>query len=247
MQSIIIDEEFRSLLPVLDQSIYESLEENLITNGCRDAIILWNGILIDGHNRYEICTKNDIPFNTVNKDFASREEALIWIISNQVSRRNLTQIQLSHYRGLHYMANKKIVKNDGGKNQYSEVNRQNGGKAQGYLTARDIAQQYRVSQRTVERDAKVAKALGALGEISMSAQRKVLSGEIDIDKKVLEGLSSKPKEEIEALAAEIEEGTYEKKAPAKPAPQDGNGNDDHGFGKVWQLDTIVRDLADDFC
>ena len=138
MQSIIIDEEFRSLLPVLDQSIYESLEENLITNGCRDAIILWNGILIDGHNRYEICTKNDIPFNTVNKDFSSREEALIWIISNQVSRRNLTQIQLSHYRGLHYLANKKIVKNEGWKNQYSEVNRQNGGKAQDHSTARDF-------------------------------------------------------------------------------------------------------------
>ena len=108
MQKIIIDEEFKALLPALDEDTYAMLEENLMQNGCRDSIVLWGDILIDGHNRHEICSKHNIPFNTINRDFGSREEALIWIISTQVARRNLTQIQLSHFRGLHYIVDKKM-------------------------------------------------------------------------------------------------------------------------------------------
>ena len=93
MSEIIIDEQFKSLLPALDAKTYALLEENLLLNGCMYPLVVWNGILIDGHNRYEICTKNNIPFKTVDKEFASRDEVLIWIISTQVSRRNLTPIQ----------------------------------------------------------------------------------------------------------------------------------------------------------
>jgi hypothetical protein len=76
MRSIIIDEEFISILPALDKETYALLEENLIEYGCRDSLILWDNILIDGHNRYEICTKHDIPFNTVDREFNSREDVL---------------------------------------------------------------------------------------------------------------------------------------------------------------------------
>ena len=117
MQKIIIDEEFKALLPALDKDTYALLEENLLQNGCRDSIVLWGNVLIDGHNRYEICNKHKITFNTINKDFESREEALIWIISTQVSRRNLSPIQLSHFRGLHYMADKTI---QGTNNQFTQ-------------------------------------------------------------------------------------------------------------------------------
>jgi len=214
MVSIVIDEEFRGLLPTLDQRTYEALEENIIQNGCRDAIVLWNGtILIDGHNRYEICVKNDIPFRTVNREFSTREDVLIWIVSNQVARRNLTPVQLSHYRGVHYLADKKLVKNTGGHNQYNvagEVFHQNDGKPKIRSTAVRLAGQYRVSSATIERDAKVASAIGAIGEASPAARQKILGGEVSIDKKVLEELSLWEKEDIIELAASIENGTYEK-------------------------------------
>ena len=209
--TIIIDEEFKDLLPVLDKDTYAALEENLITNGCRDALILWNDILIDGHNRYEICTKHDIPYNTVNKDFDSREEVLIWIISNQVSRRNLTQMQLSFYRGLHYKADRQIVTNARGINQHSEVDGHND---QQPPTATRLANQYRVSSKTIRRDAAVAEAIEMIGEISPEAKRKILSGEILVDKKKLQVLSAGPKELIEEVAAAIETGAYEKERPA---------------------------------
>jgi len=137
MQDIIIDEEFESLLP--------TLETDIIHNGCRDALVLWNGVLIDGYNRYWICTTHNIPLNTIDMQFDSREKVQIWIIKNQVSRRNPTPIQLSNYRGLHYMAEKKIIKNGSGKNQHSEVSDQNEHKPQTQSTAGFLSGHYKVS------------------------------------------------------------------------------------------------------
>ena len=211
MKNITIDEEFKSLLPVLDKETRMALEENLIQNGCRDAIVLWNGILIDGHNRYEICMENDIAFNTIDMEFGSREEVIIWIITNQVSRRNLSPIQLSHYRGLHYKAEKVIIKNSGGKNQYSsqnEVKSHNETKPKDQSTATRLANKYNVSRNTIIRDSKVAEAIDAIGEISPEAKRKILSGEANIDKKELSTLPAMTNKEIEEAAVKIAEGTY---------------------------------------
>ncbi|OPY59419.1 MAG: hypothetical protein A4E55_00231 [Pelotomaculum sp. PtaU1.Bin035] len=85
-----IDNEFKSLIPLLTAEEYAGLEKSILEEGCRDALVLWNGIIIDGHNRYEICTQNNIPFNTTDKQFESREKAKEWIILNQFSRRNLS-------------------------------------------------------------------------------------------------------------------------------------------------------------
>ena len=49
-KEIRIDEEFKNLLPTLDKETYAWLEENLQTNGCREPLVTWEGILIDGYN-----------------------------------------------------------------------------------------------------------------------------------------------------------------------------------------------------
>ena len=210
MQEIVIDEEFRVLLPTLDDETFRLLEENIIQHGCRDPLVLWNGILIDGYNRYKICSHHDIPFSTVNMEFGSREEVLIWIISNQVSRRNLTPIQLSHFRGLHYNAEKKI---QGTNNQFAQDSEkyQNDTFHSG-STARRLAEQYNVSQITIKRNANLAEAINNIGVASPEAKRKILHGEVRISKSSLEALSRASKEEIESVAAEIEGGTYERSA-----------------------------------
>ena len=216
MQTITIDKAFKDLMPALDKDTYALLEANLIENGCRDAIVIWNSILIDGHNRYEICTKHDIPFRTVEKEFATREDAVIWIISTQVSRRNLMPIQLSYFRGLHCNADRIIVKNKNGTNQFSdteEVWDHNDPKPQGMRTAERIAKHYNVSGATVKRDAKVAIAIDAIGETSPEAKRMILSGEAKLDKKALRELSQIAKDDLAEKAAEIEEGVHEKKRP----------------------------------
>lgn len=84
-----IDVEFKSLIPPLTYEEKKMLEESILNEGCRDAIVLWDDTIIDGHNRYEICTKHGIPFETVNREFESRNEVIEWIIKNQFGRRNL--------------------------------------------------------------------------------------------------------------------------------------------------------------
>lgn len=88
-----IDKEFAELIPPLTEDEYKGLETSLITEGCRDALVVWNGILVDGHNRYKICTEHSLVFRTVQRDFEDRDTAKLWIMNNQLSRRNLNDFQ----------------------------------------------------------------------------------------------------------------------------------------------------------
>ena len=89
-----IDPEFKKLIEPLRNEEYEGLEKNIIANGCLDSIKVWlDNIIIDGHNRYEICQKHDIPFETKQMEFPSRSHAKIWILDNQFGRRNISAWQ----------------------------------------------------------------------------------------------------------------------------------------------------------
>lgn len=88
-----IDDEFKSLIPPLTSEERAGLEKSLLDEGCRDALVLWGDVLIDGHNRYEICTKYHIPYDTVKMDFDSRDDAKLWMMRNQLARRNLSDLQ----------------------------------------------------------------------------------------------------------------------------------------------------------
>jgi len=248
MQTIIIDEEFRSLLPGLDKKTFESLEESLINYGCLHPLTLWNGILIDGHYRYTICAKHDIPFDTIDLEFTSREAVLIWIISNQVLRRNLTPIQLSNCRGLHYRAERRIITNEDGRNQYSgavEDDSQNGNQPQYKSTMSRLADQYKVSKNTIWRDAKISDAITAIGTASPVAKQRLLGGDVRLDKRILEELSSWPEDEITEIAAKIEDGTYENKRTRKPAEGE-TGPDDRTEPEVHPLCTVIINTMAEF-
>ena len=208
MQEIIIDEEFRSLLPVLDTVTFESLEKSLLTHGARDPLVLWDdSILIDGYNRYKICMNHDIPFTTVSMEFDSRDEVLVWIIENQVSRRNLTPIELNHFRGLYYNAAKRISSSN---NQYTvkSARPQNEGEQSRSSTAREVGKRFNVSKATIERDGMIANAISAIAEISPEAKRKILSGEVAVDRSNLQRLSKAPISELEEAVNQINAGTY---------------------------------------
>jgi N6-adenosine-specific RNA methylase IME4 len=85
-----IDPEFQGLIPPLSRQELEGLERSLCEEGCRDPIVTWKDIIIDGHHRHQLCRKHNIPFKVVEKDFQNRDEAKIWIIKNQFARRNVT-------------------------------------------------------------------------------------------------------------------------------------------------------------
>ena len=88
---MIIDKEFRSLIPSLEKDEYDLLKSSIKNEGVREKLILWNGILIDGHNRKEIADGLKIKYKTKERKFKDRDEVIIWIINNQLGRRNISK------------------------------------------------------------------------------------------------------------------------------------------------------------
>ena len=90
MHELKIKREFRDLIPPLADHEREGLEEDIKHYGCYCPIVTWQGTIIDGHHRYEICMKHKLSFRVEEKEFESQNDAEIWIITNQFGRRNLT-------------------------------------------------------------------------------------------------------------------------------------------------------------
>ncbi|RZL20390.1 MAG: hypothetical protein EOO89_00355 [Pedobacter sp.] len=90
---MIVNQVFKNLIQPLTKEEFNQLERNCLEYGIRDAIVLWNNVIIDGHNRYAIATKHNLRFNTVEMKFADETEVKRWIILNQFGRRNLNNFQ----------------------------------------------------------------------------------------------------------------------------------------------------------
>ena len=93
LSALKIDPEFQGKIPPLTFEELNQLEANILRDGrIINPIIVWRGLIVDGHNRYTIAKKHpEIPFTVHEKEFASRYEAIIWICKNQLGRRNLTR------------------------------------------------------------------------------------------------------------------------------------------------------------
>ncbi|WP_049623994.1 plasmid replication/partition related protein [Frateuria defendens] len=91
---IIVNEELKAYIDPLTPEEYESLERSLLAEGCRDALVLWGNVLVDGHNRYGICQKHGLPFQTMqNPHFRSIEDVHLWMIDQHLGRRSVSDFQ----------------------------------------------------------------------------------------------------------------------------------------------------------
>lgn len=90
-----VDNDYKSLLPELTAEQYTDLERDIVKHGVLSPIITWNGTIIDGHNRYSICCSHHIEkYPTREMEFASKADAMQWIIGHQLARRNLKKSDL---------------------------------------------------------------------------------------------------------------------------------------------------------
>ena len=121
-QQIIILDELRDLIPPLQEEESNQLEKNILAEGCREALLIWQTtanvldttstqtsavyILVDGHNRYGICLKHKLNFKIHLISFDSLKEIRDYMIDNQLGRRNLIPEQASYLRGLRYNTEK---------------------------------------------------------------------------------------------------------------------------------------------
>ncbi|WP_163098557.1 DNA N-6-adenine-methyltransferase [Acidithiobacillus ferrianus] len=90
-----IDPEFKAAIQPLSSEELAQLEANIQAHGCRDPLVIWGETIVDGHHRYEICQRLGIPFQTVSMEFSDRASAKIWMLHNQLGRRNLNDYQRS--------------------------------------------------------------------------------------------------------------------------------------------------------
>lgn len=188
-----IDPDFKGHIPQLFTEEYELLEKSILADGCRDPLVVWNGILIDGHNRYAICQEHNVPFQVVEKDFPDRESALDWMDENQLGRRNLTPDARRLLIGRRYnRAKKDRTENlhQGSPNGHFD---RSGGDVEN--TASFIGKQHGASEKTVRRAGKFAEEVEAHPEMAEA----IAKGE-PVAK--VKPVKAEPKPEVDANAKE---------------------------------------------
>lgn len=164
-----INPTFRNLIPALSSDELVQLENNLNADGCRDPLVVWGDTIVDGHNRYEICTRNLIPFKTVSKEFADEDDVIDWIEKNQLGRRNLTADARKLILGRRYNRQKKAA-TDTLKRGTESPRGQNEPTGR---TAEKLAKENHVSPATVKRAGKYAEEADKNPEMAKA----ILSGE----------------------------------------------------------------------
>ena len=103
---IVVNEELKAYIDPLTAEEDEALERSILAEGCRDALVLWGDVLVDGHNRYRICQKHGLPFQTVqNPRFRSMEDVHLWMIDQHLGRRSISDFQ----RGVLALRKREIV------------------------------------------------------------------------------------------------------------------------------------------
>ena len=169
---MIVDAEFAALIPPLSAEERQQLEENIAEHGgARDPLVVWASkgtlTLLDGHNRYEICTRLDLPFDIHEMQFKSRDEAADWMDRNQLGRRNLHPDAFTLLLGRRYNRAKK---------QGERTDITSGKSCQKSTTAERLAKEHGVTEKTVRNAGKFAESVEKAKKIDPAIEAKVSAG-----------------------------------------------------------------------
>lgn len=192
-----IDPELRALIPPLTEEEKRLLEESIVSEGCRDPLVVWGDVLIDGHNRYDICTRRDVPFRVVQREFADKHEAKDWIIRNQLGRRNLTREQRAYLIGKQYEERKRSIGRPEKSAQSEHLKK----------TAEVIAEENKVGQATVRRAADFARAVDTIAaNVGEEVREKILSREVPLTAKDVQKVARLEPEKQKAIIEKVLSG-----------------------------------------
>lgn len=226
--NITINEELRSFIDPLTANEYAALERSLLAEGCRDALVLWNDVLIDGHNRYEICQKHAIEFKTVqNATFASLDDVMLWMIDNHLARRSVSDYQ----RGVLALRKKDIVaarvaqraaEPEASKSTPSEQSAPEAARvpeSPPWNTREDVAKAARVSSNTISQIERIQKAATPQlveavrsGTISINAAANVASLPESVQIAAVAG----GRKELQQAARQVREQKAASRPPKEP-------------------------------
>lgn len=206
-----IDQKFKNLIPPLSAEEYSQLEENLLREGCLAPLCVWNGTIIDGHNRYEICLRNEIPFKIRHMELNDGNDVVAWICANQIGRRNMSEETRRYLIGKRYESEKMVgITNVAEKDQCSigdGVRPEMWGKPPSETThiktARRLGGEYHLAFSTVEKYGAYSRAIDALSTKDDELTPKILSGQTKISHENVIKLSRLSTQELRRISKEI--------------------------------------------
>jgi N6-adenosine-specific RNA methylase IME4 len=252
-----INKEFETLLSPLTEEEFSQLESNILKEGIKEPLQVWQDTLVDGHNRYVIATKHNLPYKTIDLNFADEYAVKEWIIANQMGRRNITEEQKEYLRGMRYSCEKQKEKQRNEDGTFSP-GEQNVPQAK---TAERLAKEYGVSHITIKRDEKFADGVNAIAAINPELKTKILQGKSDLTKQQVQDIGntkdlltqpmteeeilSKAKE-IKKVRAEVKKEEVKEKLnniAAIKAKEIEGVYDVIVIDPPWQMEKIERDVA----
>ena len=213
LQNLSVDPEFASKIPSLREEELKQLEENILADGVViNPLIVWNGIIVDGHNRYRILQQHpEIQFTIYEKEFTDRYAVIAWICKNQLGRRNLTPQQFKYLMGQQYGAEKASHGGDR-KSDQQKSSGQNDHLIEKEKTRQRIANENHVSESFVQRSEYFAQGVDAAEEAVPGIKQEILTGSIKPTEKAVAAIAKAPQEERPALVQQLRQT----KEPEKP-------------------------------
>ena len=191
-----INPEFENMIPELTDDELSQLEENILVDGrIVNPIVVWNGVIVDGHNRYKIAQKHPhIQFTVHEKEFESEQEAQIWICSNQLGRRNLTEQHKKYLWGKRYNLECDRAKFHGNQYTRSDESGEGGNRPDqnSHGTRSRIADELGVSEWQVRSSAEFSKGVDAAEEVMPGIKNKILTGTVEASYKDVVAIGKMP-------------------------------------------------------
>ena len=253
LQNLSIDPEFESKIPPLTAEERSQLEANILEEGrLLNPLIVWKNIIVDGHNRFEILKEHpEIEYTVLEKEFAGREEAIVWICKNQLGRRNLTPEQRRYLVGKQYEA-EKLAHGGSRKMEGDQPSCHGDNLVSQPKTCERIAQENGVNWRSVIRSEKFAQNVDAAEAAVPGTREKILSGKVKPTAAELASVSRAAPEERPGLVAEICRPRQEKrkarestaaqetKPPLPELPKPNNGR----RGRSRNILASIQEISD---
>ena len=220
-----IDPEFAGKIPPLTEEEFRQLETNILEDGrILSPLIVWNGTIVDGHNRYRIRQKHaELSFEVYEREFKDRYEAIIWICRNQLGRRNLTPAQRKYLIGKQYEAEKASVngaerRNRDKSGRFQPVG-QNGPLEEPLRTSERIAQEHGTGEHYVRRAERFAQGVDAAEETLPGIRQEIFTGAIKPPDSLVEAVSKATPEERKELVEQLKKPRRLLKKKAKDDPE----------------------------
>ena len=222
-----IDPEFQSKIPPLTFEELNLLETNILEEGrILSPLIVWNGLIVDGHNRFAILKNHpEIKYTVLEKEFANRYEAIVWICKNQLGRRNLKPEQFKYVLGQQYEAEKLATNFNGNRFTSGDKTRcgQNVHTYKPERTAERIARENNTNEKAVRRAGQFSKGVDAAEKVAPGIKQEILAGSI------------KPTEQAVAAIAQA--------VPADQRVEDSSFLQNVGFQQIQLLKSQRRYFA----